>query len=438
MQPPKSPNTTSGSALNAVQALSQTPSHGYFGWRVVLAAAAGLTVGNAPILVFTFGLFLTPLATEFGWTRGQISLALMIHVVFVGLSTPFIGRLMDRLGTRRVLFPAIVFAGAGAACLSLLGPSLPILYIAFAILGCLYAALTPPPYARVVCAWFDRRRGLALGISSAGIGLGAAVMPPIAQYLIAAFGWRTAYVALGVFTIASIPLLFAFLRDPLPGEFDDLDSKKSAASISAGASGDTLAQAIRKTQFWILFAGFLLSAGAVTAASVHMVPLLTDAGLQPQQAAAIAAALGLALIAGRVVSGHLMDRIFAPYVAMSFFVIAGTGMLVLAGPTGIAAGLLGAVLVGLGIGAEVDVLAYLASRYFGLRNFTEIAAWQFIAYIAGTSIGPAIMGVTFDRVGSYRPALLCFAAIMVICVILFSRLGPYRTSTETLAEAGAR
>jgi MFS family permease len=407
---------------------SGTPSRGgiYTGWWVVLASVLGLMVGDATVMTFSFGVFLNPIATDFGFSRGDVSLAFTLHVACLALSTPIVGRLIDRNGSRAVLMWGIVLFSAGVAGLSLITPSHTALYASFGLLGCVAAAVTPVPYSRALCSWFDRRRGLALGISLAGVGLGAAILPQVAQALVSHVGWRKAYVGLALISLlVSLPVVYALFREPLPGERADALSED--ISPTSEAPGFSFAEAIRSRVFWFLFLVFALSAAAVTGTALHIVPLLSDVGLPASEAARIAGVLGLALIAGRVLSGHLMDRFFAPYVTTVFFLLSGAGIFLLSGHLTGPTAILGAVLVGCGIGAELDVLSYLASRYFGLRNFAQISACLFLGYVIGTSIGPAVMGATFDRTGSYRTALLVFVALMLASSTLLCVLGPYPT-----------
>jgi MFS family permease len=408
--------------------------HIYFGWWVVLASVLGLMVGDGTVIVFSFGVFLNPIASDFGWSRAEVALALTLHIVCLAVSTPFVGWLIDRKGSRRVLLAGIILFSAGVSSLSLLGPSRIIMYGAFALLGCFAAIVTPVPYARVLCSWFDRRRGLALGISLAGVGLGTAILPQIAQILVASGGWRRGYAGLGLVTLLiSLPIVYALFREPRSAERNDPRERRDQqpTQTAQGATGYLLEDAIRRPEFWILFFVFALTATAVTGAAVHLVPLLTDAGLTSQRAAHIAGALGLALICGRVLSGLLLDKFFAPYVTVAFFMLAACGLIVLAGHVTTLASVFGTALVGLGIGAELDVLSYLTSRYFGLRSFAQISATIFLGYVVGTSVGPSIMAFTFDRVGTYRPTLFVFAGLMVMSSILLCRLGPYPRLEQT-------
>ncbi len=173
----------------------------FYGWWVVMASVVGMIVSQGPVLVFTFGIFMKPLGVEFGWSRSQVSLGLTIAILTAALCTPWVGRLIDRRGARQVAVPALLLFGIGIMALGLLPANLLVFYLAFGIVGLLSTGGTPTAYARAVSCWFVRRRGLALGLSMAGIGLGAALLPMLAQYALAAVGWRLAYGVMGLVVV---------------------------------------------------------------------------------------------------------------------------------------------------------------------------------------------------------------------------------------------
>ena len=195
-------------------------------------------------------------------------------------------------------------------------------------------------------------------------------------------------------------------------------------------------EALRTSTFWLLFGAVLLVAMSVIGCLVHLVPMLTDRGISPQSAAFATSLLGGAVIPGRVGSGYLVDRFSAPSVAVYFFCGAGLGILLLW--SGAAGGLVfvAAFLVGLGMGAEGELIAYLVSRYFGLHAFSEIYGYALISFTVGGIVGPLLMGVGFDRTGSYRLVLGTFLLATLTGAALMTRLGPYRI-WESAAEPTA-
>jgi MFS family permease len=385
-------------------------------WFLVVGAALGLVVGNGPVMQFTFGVFLQPVAAEFHAGRGTISTALLVGLVATGLCTPVVGRLMDRFGIRPVALPLVVGFAATLVALGLFTPSPTAFVVLFGIMGVFAAGQTPLPYARAIAGTFDGRRGLALGIAMAGVGLGTALLPPVAGALILAVGWRGAYIGLGVALLAVVvPVLLFLIREPVRGHVRTVVEE-----------GLTAAQAIRTRPFWILAVAFFLLALTAAGLTAHIVPLLTDRGVAPRQAAAVISVIGVALIVGRLIAGYLLDRVFAPYVAVAFTLLPLVGVVLLLVAVTVPVAIVAALLVGLGLGAEVDLIAFLLSRYLGMRAFGEIYGYLFALFMLGNGMGPVVLGASFQATGSYTPALVACAAGLVVASGLVLRLGPYR------------
>ena len=396
-------------------------------WGVVFASTLGLMVTQGPVMTFSFGVFLPSFESEFGWSRGQISLALTLTILSAAVVMPLAGRLVDTVGARRFALWAILLFGVSVMSLYFVPGNLGFFYAWFVVIGVLAAGAAPGPFARAVSAWFDRKRGLALGLCMAGVGIGAAIMPLVARSATAAFGWRGAYVVIGCLIIAVIPvLLWLFHNEPKDvGGFVDNDPERESGNAQTQLSGLTTREAFRQRSFWLLLAAFLIAAFTINGCTVHLVPLLMDRGVAFEAAAGVASLIWLALIFGRVLAGYLLDRVFAPYVAIGFLCGPIIGMIILSlggsGPTA----MISAVLLGVGVGAEVDLIAYMASRYFGLLSFGEIYGCLFGVFIVGTGLGPLAMGVAFDRMGDYSAIFIAFAVLLSLSCLLMLRLGKY-------------
>ena len=402
----------------------------FYGWWVVLTASIGMLLGYAPILVFSFGVFARFFVTELHASRTQVSLAFTLANIMVSVASPLAGRLVDRFGARRVILPAILLFDGLLLSFKFVSPSLWQLYVMFLALGFVGSATAPVPYLKVVSNWFDRRRGLALGLSMVGLGTGAILMPPVMQRLITALGWRSAYAAFSILSLAvSIPLVALCLRDS-PQEMGLLPDGGVDSLVPSAPrpekQGLTWREARRTATFWLMLSAFALVGASVHACVIHLPSMLTDRGISAETAALASSAFGIALLLGRVGSGYILDRIFAPYVAMFVFTGVTGGLLLLWSGAGGAAAFLGAFLVGLGMGAEGDLIAYCSSRYFGLRSFGEIYGYLFAAFTLSGAIGPLLMAAGFDRTGSYRLPILLFVALTITATVLMSRLGPYR------------
>jgi MFS family permease len=390
-------------------------------WWVVVACLVALIVNGGAVVIFTFAVFLKPISAELGWSRGALGGALALATASTAVMLPLIGRLIDRWGVQPVLLPgAVVFALATAA-MSLLNGSAFVLFGLYAAFGLLAATTTPMGYSKAVASWFDKQRGLALGVAMAGVGLGTAIVPALAGRFIAAFGWRIAWVALAVFVFAlSVPAVAAFVKEPLQAD------RANKLTLNRLLPGLTARQAAFGTRtFWSLTFAFLLTAGAVNGTLAHIVALLTDRGVPAEQATATLAAAGLAIIVGRVLAGYCMDRFNGPMTAAVFFTLPFLGILLLLGGGGGALPFVGSILCGLGVGAEVDLMGFFVSRYFGLRAFGEIYSYMFALVAIASGGGAALMGLVYDRAHSYAPMLIAFDAALGVSVILVARLGPY-------------
>jgi MFS family permease len=398
-------------------------------WWVVFASVLGQIVGQGPINVFAFAIFLKPVSEALGMSRGAFSAGLVFSTTLSALASPIAGRLMDRFGVRAVLLPSIVLFAAATAALSLLTPSLTLLYGLFAFSGFASAGQLPTAYAKTVTAWFDRQRGLALGVTMAGIGLGVTLIPQLAEYLIATSGWRTAYVVLGAaILVVAFPACALFIREP---------RAIAHRAAPSSARGLTTRQALTQSwKFWALTAALLFGGISITGTVTQVVALLTDRGIPAEVAASALSASGLAMILGRVLAGYFLDLIFGPFIAMFFFATAMIGVALLSGvATGYWA-LAGAVLCGLGIGSEMDLMSFLVSRYFGLKSFGEIYGYMFCIFSVGTGVGPYLMGLSYDRYHSYLPAFALFEVLLACSCILFARMGAYDFPPETETNGG--
>jgi MFS family permease len=390
-------------------------------WWIVVASALGLLVGNGPVMQFTIGTLLPSITREFGWSRGMVSSAMVVGLWMTGIATPLFGRLADRFGIRAVALPAILVFSLATASLALV-PASPAAFTAlYALMGLGAASQTPLVYAKAISARFDHQRGLALGIAMAGVGLGAALVPQFARAVIGVAGWRWAYAGLGalVFVLA-FPAVALFVGRPA-GEREVV----ARAVPNAGLPGLTGLEALRTVRFWSLAFSFFIVAGTTGGVISHLVPLLGDRGVSPQTATGMVSAAGIALIAGRLLAGYLLDRVHAPYVAAVFFLAPLVGIAVLLSTPGVEGAAIGTILVGLGLGAEVDLIAFMLSRYLGMRSFGEIYGYFFSIFVLGAGLGPFAMGVSYDRTGSYRLMLVCFAAALALASLPMLRLGAY-------------
>lgn len=398
-------------------------------WWIVAGSTAALFVGNGPMLMYTFGVFLKPLTAEFGVTRGELASSQMTAAVLAAVLMPFIGMAMDRWGVRRVLIPSICIYAVNIVLIGM-SPSLAVFAILWTLTGATGAAQGPISYVKSISAFFESRRGLALGIAMAGTGLGAALMPQAAQALIDMVGWRQAYMLMaGLMVAIALPAALMFVREPA-----------EAAGTHDTASSDVLpgmriGEALRSRSFWMMAASVLMVSTVVNGSMVHVVPLLTDRGYSPTAAAAMMLGVGFSTMAGRLMAGYLVDRFFAPYVATFFFALCVGGLGLLASGQ---LPLLGIIALGLAAGTEIDLVGYLTSRYFGQKRFGQIYGYMFAGFTVGAGLGPLALATAYDRFDSYVIAFLGFGGVMVVATLLLLALGPYRYAPPHLMRSRER
>jgi MFS family permease len=391
-------------------------------WWIVFACACGLLVGAGAILIFTFGVFLKPVSEDLGVSRGDLSGGLAASAWFVAASCPVIGWLIDRFGTRRVMIPGILLFALAVASFGLMQPQpLLLIYAIFCVAGFISGVQTPIPYAAVITHWFDSHRGIALGLATAGVGLGVAIIPQLAALLIDHFGWRWAYVGLGIAVVflAWIPVV-VFVRDP-----PWVPVSRSTATLAVPLPGINAASALRTIKFWMLSVAFFLGVLAINGTLVHIVALLTDRGIPLQAATGALSVAGIAIIVGRIICGWFLDRFWGPYVAVCFFLLPMIGIALLGSGIGYPAPLLGALLCGAGIGAEIDLMAFFISRYFGLKAYGKIYGLMFMLFNIGTGMGPGLSGRAFDRFHSYSQIFMVYEVALALTCVLLIGLGKY-------------
>lgn len=398
---------------------------GFFGnrWWVVFASICGLLVGAGAINVFAFGVFLKPVTQDLHVGREFFSTGLILTSTLTALGTLPLGTLLDRWGVRRVLVVGLILYSLGVAAYALMTAAPTMMYLAFGLAGIFGCIGSPVPYGVAISLWFDRLRGLAIGVAMAGVGLGVAIVPQIAEFYIRHFGWRTAYLmlALTVFVIAWLPVAL-FVREPSAKDA----ARQSDISIQGELPGMAAREALLGSwRFWALTIAFFVAIMAINGTLTHIVAFLTDRGIPLSVATGTLSAAGLALIAGRIISGWCIDRLFAPYVAIGFFIIPMVGIALLASGAGGMVPLAGAILCGLGVGAEVDIMAFMVSRYFGLKAYGTIYAVMFAVFSFAQGFGASIAGWSYDHYHSYHPAFMIFEGFLVVTCILIAPLGPY-------------
>jgi MFS family permease len=388
------------------------------GWTVILAAAVGVGLGTTGLPIYTTGQFIGPLQDAFGWTRAAAAGGLTVLTIVGVLTAPVIGALVERLGVRPVALTALVGLALGYAGLTLNGGSLGAYYLGWAVLAVLGAGTCPIVWTRAVASWFVASRGLALGVTLCGTGVVAMIGPGVVGGIIAAHGWKAGFYALAAAQLViALPLVFLLFRSRDTATPDDAETAADGAGRTGGA---TLRQAAASGQFWRLLAAFFLIAVVVGGLVVNLPPMLVDRGIALARAARALGLLGVSILVGRLTIGLLVDRLPARLVAPVYVLLPALSCLLLArGRVPVIAILM----MGLSAGAEVDLLAYLASLYFGVRHYARIYAWNLSVFGIGVGIGPVLGAWVHDRTGHYLLALYAFAAMAAAAAALIASLG---------------
>lgn len=402
----------------------------YPGWLVVIAAFVGVMVSFAAVVPYTFSLFIAPLHSAFGWKRDGISLAFGITALTVAACSPGIGHLLDRYPPRRVILPAIAVFAAAIASLGLLKGQLAQFYLTYFVIGMVGNATAQLAFSRAVSTWFYARRGMAFAIMLTGSGVGSILLPLLAQYVISTYGWRSAYLAMGMISfVLGIPLTALFVRER---------PDRKAATVIDDANEMSAREALRGRVVWILFGCLLCYSISANGTVAHLSAILTDHGIKTGAAALALSVMGAAGIVGRLLTGYLLDRFFAPRVSLGLLLLSCGGLLLIAHAHSALTGIAGAAILGFGLGSEADITPYLLARYCGIRSFSLLYGCSWTAYAIGGAIGPVVVGKEFDAVGSYQPGWVQLLALpCLLAAGLTFWLPRYEVPRRTLQDEAA-
>ncbi|HLS99518.1 MAG: MFS transporter [Porticoccaceae bacterium] len=397
-------------------------------WPLVLAATLGVALGS--IHVYSTGIFIEPLEREFGWSRAEISAGLSLVSVIGVFGAPLFGYLVNRLGSRRIALPGTVFLCASIAALSLATSSIWSWWGLWVLVALSTLFMKPTVWSTAVSSVFNKSRGLALAVVLSGTGLGSALTPIVANYLIEHFGWRGAYLGLGlgaaVLVVPTMWFLFFDARDRLR-----LSPAGTKATAPAMLTGWSMAEGFRARQFYQLWAAALITTLIVVGFVVHLVPLLGDAGISRATAVSLAGMVGIMSIIGRLTVGYLMDRLPGPPVgtiSVSLPIVAA--LILLAFPGSVPAAVVAVAVLGLSVGGEYDAIIYLCSRFFGMRNFAALFGWIASGLLAGMGLGPVLAGWIHDRWGSYEMFLVAVIPMGLLAGLMIATLGKYPRHVE--------
>ena len=341
------------------------------GWTLVLAAALGFSFFS--VLIAAVGLFMEPLGKEFGWSRTLLSAGPSIATSTTAILGPFLGAIVDRYGTRRVVLPGLLLTIAALGAFAFIDGSETQWLLLWGLFGFVSVSIKSTPWTAAVVSMFEKSRGLTLGMTLAGTAVAQALVPPLGNWLIVSFGWRAAFVwlALGWGGITFVVCLLFFR-----GRHERRSAAEKAAAAAAtpeALPGLTIAQAWRNSVLWRIaisnFIVMVLTMGLL----VHLFPILTEAGVSRTTAAWLTGLSGLAGIAGKLVTGVLLDRFRPNWVGGLTLAAAALAFALLMDGVRSPTLILIALLVnGYTAGTKTHITGYLTASYGGMRNFGAI------------------------------------------------------------------
>jgi MFS family permease len=394
-------------------------------WRIYWTLPLVAAIGNSTTVVHTYSMsaFMEPLEQAFGWTRAEISLGMPFASVVTVVTAILVGTLVDRLGPRPIGIAGVAIATCAFGLLGTASGGITNWFLLWCLIGFAGAWISPAIWTSSVSSRFDASRGLAIALVISGSGAAATFLPTLSAWSIAEFGWRNAFFLIaGLWAVVGLPMLFLFFR----GSQDVRTGMTSERRAPAGDSlpGLSLAEGMRSPAFYKLGMAGGLFAFAIIGLIVHFIPVLEGQGASRMGAAAIAGLVGVSSVAGRLGTGFLLDRYRPERIAMLAFLFPVVSALLLLNSTGTLALSGAALIVGLSLGSELDVVLFLSTRHLGLRRFGTLFAIMLIFLSAGTALGPVYAGAIYDHFGNYRTFLLTIIPLVITGAVLIGSLGP--------------
>lgn len=362
----------------------------------------------------SMGVFIIPLAAEFGWGRTLLSSGVAIASLAAAVLSPFFGVLIDRYGSRRVAMPGLIATTVAIALFSTVNGSPAQWLFLWAVYAVISIAVKTTVWTAAIAHHFVAARGMALAFTLSGTAASQAIVPPIATWLIAEYGWRFAYLALGIgWGGLTFLICYAFLRE---GRRASSPAQASSDTPQPSLPGLTIRQAVRNRALWQINIASLIMMVLTIGLMVHQIPILTGAGLSSADAAWLAGLGGLAGIAGKLITGALLDR-FDPRLVggITLGITATAFAFLIDGIRSDPLMIIAVVVNGYGAGCALQIGSYLTAQHAGMRNFGAIYGGMTSVVAVGSGIGPVLAGAVFDRTGNYDAFLISGAVGCVLC-----------------------
>jgi MFS family permease len=395
-----------------------------------------------------FGLFIKPLENEFGWGRTALSTVAAVSLFLYGAMGPVVGRLADRWGPRSALAAAVAVVGVGTMASAFVS-TLWQLYLTAGVITAIGAGGTAMSVtASLVSRWFDRHRGLALGIAGGGMAAGQLVIIPTLMAITLSMGWRAGYIAIGAaLLLLMLPLTLALVRND-PTDLGLRPYGGQATTLADRQAGDAkdrtgIIEAAKTWPFWMLIGSFWVCGYTTTGLVLtHLIPYATEHGFHAGHAAQALGVMGALNIVGTIGSGWLCDRFGQRGPLAGYYLFRGISLLFLP-LIGTLPGLFAfAALFGLNYISTVPATTSLAANLYGRYSVGEIFGWIFFSHQIGAAVGSTVGGYLYDRFGNYTlafqsAAVLAFAATIMVLAIrerpAAGRAGPFPRSIPATA-----
>ncbi|WP_226948749.1 MFS transporter [Rhizorhabdus wittichii] len=385
-------------------------------WRPGLAALIGGSISYS-LYAAVSSLFVEPLQAQFGWSRGQIALVHSFGLV-TAFAAPVVGALTDRYGVRPVLSTGLVLTAIGYALLALMRGSLDYYYAAYFFFSLVGMSTTGITFTRILSGAFHHTRGTALAIGRSGLAVAGALVPMALFPVIGHYGTAGGYLLLGgLVLMLALPLVWFWV----PAK-----AQERIGAAAAHGLADSWRVLLAQPKVRILTAAAVLNYVPVVSLMSQMKPLAVSKGLEASMAVAAVSTLGLAAAAGALLSGLLVDRFWAPAVAFVLNALPAVGCLFLLQDHVPPVMFYGAILlIGLGQGAEIDIVAFMIARYFGLRSYASIYGVSTLGIALGVAFGASMIGKGYDMFGNYNFALMAASGSFALAACCYLAMGRY-------------
>ena len=394
----------------------------YHGYNIAGAGFLIQAAGGGALA--TYGVFFTHLQAEFGWSRAAISGATSITILLMGTGAILVGRLNDRIGPRLILYASGLLLGVGYVLMLQL-QHLWQLYTAIGVVVGMGMSTQDVVILSTVARWFERRRGMMSGIVKTGTGLGQLAFPIVIAALIAAYGWRQAYLLMGLAVLVVATLMaHLFRRDPLSAGQSAIGRQAATVSVMIDEEGVTSSAGVRTRQFWFLCLSEFTLSFCIMTTLVHLVPHAQDGGVSVGRAGILVSVIGASSIIARLTMGSASDSMGSRRAFSVCFGVLFLGLLWLQVATSMWMLVIYAVADGFARGGNYAVISPLVAELFGTRAHGALFGLATFVGTVGGALGPVLTGRIFDTTGSYEIAFGLLAGLIAIGFVLTLLIRP--------------